>query len=95
MADLFKVEAEAESSCIISMGAATTEDDDEAVSSLKRQKGFNPDDDSGSSPSSQHMYEDPADDLADTATGKTDAADSPATDSPGPCNREEPVLLDS
>ena len=67
MADLFKVEAEVESSHIISVAAATTEDDDEAVSSLKWQKGLAPDDDSGSSPSSLHMYEDPTDDLADTA----------------------------
>ena len=94
MADLFKVEAEAESSHIISVAAATTEDDDEAVSSLKRQKGLAPSDDSGSSPSSLHMYEDPTDDLADTAAGD-EAADSPAADSPAPCHHEEPVLLGS
>ena len=92
MADLFKVEAE--SSNIISVAAATTEDEDEAVSSLKRQKRAIPSGDSGSSPSSLHMYEDPADDLADTAAGG-DAAGSRAAASPDPCNREDPVLLGS
>ena len=94
LADLFKVEAEAESSHIISVAAATTEDDDEAVSSLKRHKKLTSDDDSGSSASSLHMYEDPADDLVDTTAGDK-AADSPAAGSPSPSNREEPVLLGS
>ena len=88
MADLFKVEAE--SSNIISVAAATTEDEDEAVSSLKRRKGSIPDGDSGSSSSSLHMYKDPVDNLADTATEKTNTRGSS-----NPCQREEPILLNS
>ena len=90
MADLLKVDAEAESSRIISAAAATTEDEDEAVSSLKRRKSSTLDGDSGSSSSSLHMYEDPVDDLAGAAAEKINAGGSS-----DPRKRKEPVLMNS
>ena len=57
--------------------ATATGDDDEAHSAFKRQRISAQGADSGSSPSSEAMYEDQAGDLAHTAAGKSDAEDSP------------------
>ena len=90
IADLLKVDAEAESSRVISAATAATEDEDEVISSFKRRKCSNQDADSGSSSSSQHMYEDPVDDHAGTAAEKSNVAGSAI-----PRKLDKPVLLNS
>ena len=70
--------------------ATVTEDDDEAVSALKRTKTSDQDADSGSSSSSLPMYEETTGDLADTAAEKFDVAGSS-----DPRNRDGPVLMNS